>query len=1244
MVSEYVEKVDPAMKGVLNEIDIGYIDKESATTLKQFEDNKNSKGQYDFFKYLSGLKKLDLPYDVQDYIDTSFLWQNIPEDFYEAMKDYNFSNITRVLENISKLLIIKEGESFQKYVEAFLNSETPGIIEKLEEQDPHEFKNSAGKLDFYQTMHAIIKNQEKFSNFYSQLERVFDMYDDLPTSCEEIYKDRCGHEDYITSLLWTLLGCFGSRCLGKVLSRPEYFEEILKVTFLSRSEKTITLGCRLLSHILPFHHSPQTLNHMWTSLTKSFPIPERAKLVPYLLRKIGKGMYCFGLKENLKIQQRWLYEAQNILLALSVNERWKNDIITNLIDLISEGKDLIINGKQLEHHHSGALFFLSNISKHADNFDQIPLELSAVTLNDSSLAKGTIKKISGTDATIYSVIEDTTITEPLSKIIGVHPNFANNFYENLTQVQNENLSKVILQLWHSLENNKILTNFKDVIGNIRILYNKLGMAGINAYTSIIDHMELTQQQTVEIMCNISNNYKDFVAPSKAAYDKVLKAVCANSRLDVKSEKVSKMTEEEAYQKLGQLNEESQIIASELLSLDVPVTRVIKCFELGIKDLEGVLCYVEPVIEEKPTEFLYHLSTQSNLKIKDLTGIAEIYQNSMSQFIIVSKSLDSSTKEILGGFETSIFHNCKEMPDMLTIVAALNAKPNSDGKLTCGLALGSVKIEVSNKSGSLVFVNTGSSVNFDKPLILRIFASATGEIIVRDENFGESFKISSASVYNGVNIGDFGIYLEEGEIAELLSFDLHIGKYEAKIDQKFDRPKMLQGGERYIKCKPKGKPTERCRLKILGFNDEEINEAMTSAADFSSRIEYTLKNFGQRDLSFSNLSLDHEVILDILLVEKDLDIPKGYKRIPVYENGEFIDFLCPGQRIAIVKKEIYKAGKIFSGFSLLEAGPEYEKIGELSLNIEGENADWSTQMFAKLILPKPGEARIRDIIYFKTTSVNSVLLPHGYKFIIDKEGKVINVAPKNEKNYYLFMAILTDDTLMDSYVIPYHLTKIDSGSFGMINKFENDNKSKSENLKEYDDKSPVELSIILHEFENARTQFAVKSLFINLAKKSEKVFIQILEEGNLRSILKILKDDLKELSSVFESIFKNPDAKNIRKKVVTEILREILSCIVGEDIGGSRILKPITIESNHPYDNNMDVDQVISIPGASSLKIIFDPQCHTESGCDPLRFYEQSSRTGELRNISGQGETIWTPFDVPGDTVHLYFHSDSSVVY
>ena len=1247
VITEYVEKVDPAMKGILNEIDIGYIDKENAQTLQQFEkENKNSKDQYDFFKYLGGLKRLrdEFPFDVQDYLENSTIWEYLPDDFYEAQKDYNFSNISRVLENTNKLLVPSEGESFKKFLDAFTNSEVFGIVDKIGEDDPAEFKNSAGKLDFYLSLHAIIKNQEKFSSYYIELERVFDMYDDLPPSCEEIYKDRCGHEDYITSLLWTLLGSFGSECLGKVLSRPEYFEEILKITFLSKSEKTITLGCRLLSQILPAHHSPQTINFMWNSLVKSFPIPDRDKLIKYLFKKIGRGMYTYGLKEKVKIQQRWLYESQNLLLSLSQNERWRNEIFRTLEELINNGTELLLTGNQLDHANSGALFFLSNISKHCDVFEQVPLELSYVNLIDSSLARGIIKKFTGNDAVVYSVIEDTTINEPITKISGVDQFVNNNFYEILTQAQNEKLSAIVLKFWKTLENSQILKNCKDTVGNIRILYSKLGTAGINSYTSIIEHMTLTQEQAVEIMCTISDNYRELSSPSKPAYSKVLKQVCDNTRSELKSDKEKKMTEEEAYQKISQLKEDEQIVASELLSLDVPVTRVIKCFELGIKDLEGVLCYNEPVVEEKPCEILYQLATINNLKVTDLTGVAELYQNSMSQLIINSKFLDSTRKQITGGFDTNIFHNIKEMPEIITIITALQGKPNSEGKISFGLLLGNISIEINNKSGTVISTNTGSAFPIEKHLILRIFASATGEIVVNNETIGETFTLSSVSVYNGLKIGDFGIFIEEGEKVELLGFEIHIGKFEAKNEKKYDLPKMLEGGERYVKCKLKGKATERCRLKILGFSEEEIDEAMLAANEFSERISYCIRAFGLREFSPKNLALDHEVILDILLVDNESLIPKGYKKISVFENGQFVDYQNPDQRIAIVKKEIYKAGKICAGINLLETAPDHEKVGELSLNIEGENADWSTPIFAKLILPKAGELKIRDIIFFKTHSVNSVLLPHGYRFIVDKEGKVINVAPKKEKNFYIFVALLSEDIIMDSYVTSYHTVKVDSGSFGMVDNFETVEKKKNENLKEYDDLSPMELAVTLYEFENSRAQSAVKSLFINLAKKSEKVFLQILQEGNLRQILKILKDNLKEVSSVFESLFKNPEAQGIRQKIVTEILREILSCIVGSDLGGGKTMRSLLIESAHPYDNNMDVDQTISIPGASSLHIVFDPQCHTESGCDPLRFYDQQGRTGELRNISGQGAEVWTPFDVVGDTVYSYFHSDGSVVY
>lgn len=55
------------------------------------------------------------------------------------------------------------------------------------------------------------------------------------------------------------------------------------------------------------------------------------------------------------------------------------------------------------------------------------------------------------------------------------------------------------------------------------------------------------------------------------------------------------------------------------------------------------------------------------------------------------------------------------------------------------------------------------------------------------------------------------------------------------------------------------------------------------------------------------------------------------------------------------------------------------------------------------------------------------------------------------------------------------------------------------------------------------------------------------------------------------------------------------------------MPPITKESNHPYENNLDIDDCISFPGASGLRIEFDPECHTESGCDPLKFYSSSGR-------------------------------------
>jgi len=73
-----------------------------------------------------------------------------------------------------------------------------------------------------------------------------------------------------------------------------------------------------------------------------------------------------------------------------------------------------------------------------------------------------------------------------------------------------------------------------------------------------------------------------------------------------------------------------------------------------------------------------------------------------------------------------------------------------------------------------------------------------------------------------------------------------------------------------------------------------------------------------------------------------------------------------------------------------------------------------------------------------------------------------------------------------------------------------------------------------------------------------------------------------------------------------ILQLILSSTCSAPTGK---LSELLIESGHPYENNMRHDQTITIPGAAALRIEFDPQCHTESGCDILRFFRQANHVG-----------------------------------
>jgi hypothetical protein len=99
-------------------------------------------------------------------------------------------------------------------------------------------------------------------------------------------------------------------------------------------------------------------------------------------------------------------------------------------------------------------------------------------------------------------------------------------------------------------------------------------------------------------------------------------------------------------------------------------------------------------------------------------------------------------------------------------------------------------------------------------------------------------------------------------------------------------------------------------------------------------------------------------------------------------------------------------------------------------------------------------------------------------------------------------------------------------------------------------------------------------------------------------------------------------------------------------------KPLLIESPHPYENSANSYVPYCIKGAKRLIISFDPQTRTESGCDYLKFYKDSSQSevwGEqYTGGKDNGSSNWPgmngrpPLIIPADGFVLHFHTDSSV--
>lgn len=163
------------------------------------------------------------------------------------------------------------------------------------------------------------------------------MYNDLPPSVEFIRKKKQQPFDFLGSMLWTVYESCGSWCLSKVLSRPARIAELFKHMLMTGSEKTSVLSSRILRHVVPSQHSPQTIALIWDSLetkriTYGLSQNARKSLVHALFGLIGVRKTWLYRSTVLKNLERWELEAHDFLRSLINEERWKEEIISVMLE------------------------------------------------------------------------------------------------------------------------------------------------------------------------------------------------------------------------------------------------------------------------------------------------------------------------------------------------------------------------------------------------------------------------------------------------------------------------------------------------------------------------------------------------------------------------------------------------------------------------------------------------------------------------------------------------------------------------------------------------------------------------------------------------------------------------------------------------------------------------------------------------------------------------------------------------
>ena len=1310
IVELWISKIDPSMKGCVDFEEVEGI--EEADELKSSPNCKNSRGQIDFFTLIyNGIKEIAAENPNSELLQHPLI-KRTPCDFYTASQEMSldFEHVIRFL----KQEVSPDPEnSVMQYIKAIEDClpTTPGTVphDKVPRNTPPEFMNSSKDLDLFALLNAVRCFPEAFPTYHEELSLALSAYYELPSSVEElnsIQSQTSSTSDYSASLLWVLYQTSCSQSMRKVLSKPAYIEELVKHMLLGANDTIIVIAFRIVKSVLPTQHSPQSFQEIWKrvpreSLDRFLDEKVKESWLDTLLALVGmkNSYHILPEKEfvpNLSRIGIWSNEATELLKSLCMKSKWKQEINFSLLKSTKELVSSINEGNYsaLNHVGLGALSFLCMCTSNYFPLDKSVQEWSFATLKGGSLPHGHIVSLNPRKGMmrVFSTEDDSIREESINNLNHMvsltRPNVFSGLDPESTQQLFGLLNQMITVIKH-YENHPVVEEIEKLHA-IRTMWRQLECQAYQVLSSITASKVLYDESEAEkvaefVFSRVSETQEGDLTENSLRYrhlrmllyskykhnkvEQLKKAELEGIEITEEKEEpeeFSYMTEEEERKIIASMNEEQQILLATTESLGYSFKQIHSAMQEGNNSVEAITDYIESrrqqedkkaVVQTTETTCVYKLSKEDEASPSfiDHTGIAHFEETKSGHFLITSRRPLDEKKYMKKTVSSKVFRNVSELQSEISLLAALS------GDAVFGFVVGGMEVTINQLENEAV-VLVGEEVLTQVPKAatyeFRVFVKFNGSVVISLENTELTFNRVDYSIYDGLTIGEFGLFLQEGEKAELKGFAICLGHYTGKFNyfeeekpKEQEEAKEKSSSKRLVEITPIEKNQTALRLKTTGAPDEVCEKLASEYVSFDKALEVLLSSENSENWSDSLETFIEPALVELGMVENPEDIEEGYSRVPLFVEGadRTHEFSIPNRKILTYKqhKGSSAPGAMITNlaFSVNSENKEDLNIGNLTASSEEgvENKIWVT----KLGKNKLGSRQpITKVILIATREPSQMHIPTGFE-IVHQDNRAVNIAPDNF-DFYVFLAFTRTSFLLGFPVTPFIYSKVTVSEHGLVESLEGSQaeadmekmKKIEEEIQNYSQLSIIELQSQIKKLDEFARTVTMKNFFSQLIQSYPNTLPYIVNKNpkNFNMLYNLLKDNTKVLEATLIKVLQGPYGAQMAKTLLQEcILQLVLASTCAAPTGK---LSEQIIESAHPYENNMRHDQTIQIPGAAGLRIEFDPQCHTESGCDILRFFRQPNHQGQICEYSGRN---FQELEVEGDTVNLYFYTDSSCV-